>query len=1000
MQQPPPQRGSGQHSGAFSFEAKLEKEEQILEALVATMARGSLAADVWDKLHAAAQRDERMSELAFAYEAVSQGKRLKVAPPAVGAEFLFQAARFFGDVFGDEVGATTYLERALALVPGHVGAFEKIEQLLRKAGNTKRVAEVYAATAPHRPRPEQAPMLRRAAELLIELGGSDEKVIDILQQALRLEPGDDEARGRLEALYVKANRLRDVVRMCEQALSTDPPPDEPTRRRLLSRIVELYADKLHEPERALPFVEQLLVIDPAHDEARKVGLKLVVVKGLAGRAAAALSAAYEATGGTPQEITRFLAIELESTRGPKKAQLLTRLGKLKSERMGDDKGAFEAFEQALAIDSTDDELRARYAALAAKLGRWIDAAKTLGRVLATVKDPAVKAKAGAQLGEMLLRGGEPKRAKTTLAGVLATPDAPADAVLPAAHALREILETEKDPKALCDVVERIAALEEDPEKRREADERVAELATSFRDTARAVAAYERLLGTSSRAKALEALVPLYEKSGDPLKQARLLEEQAKDTTDDAAARDLMMRAATARAHNPQDAAAAIATCQAIIERFGPARDLLDMLLPLLEGQRMWPELATGLTHLASLTTGHPEHGQVMGRLGMLRLQRLRDVDAAIDAFDEALAFDAGEKTARATLEKLAAIGDHRLKAARVLEPVYRREGAQAPLMKLLELRGSLATDPQERLASLREAADLATDPKKRASLLADALGDSEVHDADTSALAKRAADALATSGDVERAIALYRRALAYEPQSQELLARIDELLRDRGSPEERVALHRLALEQAGPGRRRELLHRIGSIQWHDLNDLDGAIATYRQALDADDNDADAFAALADLYDLASRREELCTLLEARLGRVEGRRARAASGHAFAEVAAAAGDADRARAQCARLLEDTQLAPEHLDAIERAGRGARGHGPPARRAQAARRDGAGPARTDPVVRSARGAGRSARRRPRGGCRVVEAGRRSRRERGRRRGCAELLQASAQGRARGP
>ena len=48
MQQPPPQRGSGQHSGAFSFEAKLEKEEQILEALVATMARGSLAADVWE----------------------------------------------------------------------------------------------------------------------------------------------------------------------------------------------------------------------------------------------------------------------------------------------------------------------------------------------------------------------------------------------------------------------------------------------------------------------------------------------------------------------------------------------------------------------------------------------------------------------------------------------------------------------------------------------------------------------------------------------------------------------------------------------------------------------------------------------------------------------------------------------------------------------------------------------------------------------------------------
>lgn len=916
MQQPPSRRGSGQHPGAFSFEAKLEKEEQILEALVAAMARGSLPADVWDKLHAAAKRDERMSELAFAFESVSQGKRLKVAPPAVGAEFLFQAARYFGDVFGDEVGATTYLERALAMAPAHAGALEKIEQILTRSGNTKRLAEVYASTAPHRPRAEQAPMLRRAADLLTDVGGADDKVIEILQQALRLEPGDEEARSRLEALYVKANRLRDVVRMCEQALAADPPPDEATRRRLLSRTVELYSEKLHEPERALPFVEQLLAIDPGHEEARKVGLKLVVVKGLAARAAAALSAAYEASGGTAHEIARFLGIELESTRGPKKAQLLTRLGKLKSERMGDDRGAFEAFEQALAIDSSDDELRARYATLAAKLGRWLDAAKTLGRVLATVKDPAVKAKAGAQLGEMLLRGGDPKRAKTTLAGVLATPDAPPDAILPAARALREILEGEKDPKALCDVVERIAALEEDPERRREADERVADLATSFKDTARAVAAYERLLDTSSRAKALAALVPLYEASGDPLKQARLLEEQAKDTSDAAAARALMLRAATARTQNAQDAPAAIATCRAIIDRFGPARDVLDMMLPLLESQRQWPELATGLEQLATLAAG-PEHAQVMARLGLLRLQRLRDVDAAIDAFDEALAFDAAEKTARTTLEKLAALGDHRLKAARVLEPLYRREGAQAPLMKLLELRGSLATDSKERLAALREAADLATEPKKRASLLADALGDDAVSDAETSALAKRAGEALATSGDVERAIALYRRALAWEPQSQELLARIDELLRDRGSPEERVALHRAALEKAGPERRRELLHRIGGIQWHDLNDFDGAIATYGQALEDDADDADAYAALADLYDHASRHEELCALLEARLARVEGDAARGVRAR-LAEVAAVAGEAHRARTQCARLLEDTQLAPEHLDAIERAG----------------------------------------------------------------------------------
>jgi tetratricopeptide (TPR) repeat protein len=958
MQQPPPrQRGSGQHSGAFAFEDKLEDEERLLDAMLAAMARTALPEGAWEKLQAAAQRDDRLSELAFAFESVSQGKRLKLLPPAAAAEFLYQSARYFADVFGDELGAVTYLERALALVPGHGPAFAKIEQLLQKAGNSRKLAEIYAAAAQHRPRAEQVPLLKRASGLLGAAGGSDEKVIELLQHVLRLEPGEEESRARLEELYVKANRLRDVVRLNEQALAADPPPEEWVRRKLLVRIVELYEGRLHEPERAIPHVEQLLAIEPSNEEARRVAQKLLVIKGLAGRAASALATASEAFG-TPQEIARYLTIELESTRGAKRASLLARLGKLKSERMGDDKGAMEVFEQALAIDASDDDLRARYVALAGKLSKWMDAAKTLGRVLATVKDPVVKAKASAQLGEMFLRGGEARRAKATLAGVLATPESPPEATLATAHLLREIHEAEKDARALCDALEKVAALEPDADRRREADERLAEVATELKDTARAIGAYERLLSTSTRARALAALAPLYEASGDPEKHARLLEEQAKDSSDDARAREMMMRAAEVRATQTKDPVAAIASCRALVDRFGPARDVLGLLLPLLEAQRQWPELAQALAQEASLLAG-PEHAAVMARLGLLRMQRLKDVDGAISAFEEALAFDASERTARNTLEKLASQGDHRLQAARVLEPVYRREGATGPLLKLLELRGTLATELDERLAALQEAADLAagggtaeaaraadlggrglaeavagarplrewldrldrvagpgTDPKKRAAILGKAIGEREVTGAELSTLAKKAAEAYAASGDVQNAIALYRRALAFEQSSAELLSRIDDLLRDQGSPSERVALYRAALGRAEPERRKELLHRIGVIERHDLGDVGAAIETYRAALENDADDADAFAALGELYAQAARWEELTALLEARLARVEGDAARATRAR-LAEVAADHGDEDRARAQCARLLEDAAIASEHLDAVERA-----------------------------------------------------------------------------------
>ncbi len=961
MQQQPPRGGFGQDVAAFSFEAKVDNEEPLVDAMLASLARSALPADAWERLHQAAHRDDRLSEVAFAFESVSQGKRLRTLQPAVAAEFLFQAGRFFGDVFGDEAGALAYLERALALAPNHAAAFGMIDLLLTRQRQPKKLAEVYASAAQHRPRGEQVPLLRRAAVLLTEAGGADDKVMELLQALLRLEPADEDARARLEALYVRANRFRDVVRLNEQALAAEPPPGDAARRALLARIVELYAERLQEPERALPHVEQLLAIDPTHEGARKVAQKLVVIKGLAGRAAAALATAFEAFG-TPQEVSRYLTLELDSTRGPRRASLLTRLGRLRSERLGDAAGAFDAFEQALAIDATDDDLRARYVALAAGLERYADAAKTLARVLATVKDGVVKVKTSAQLGEMQLRGGDAKRAKATLAGVLSSPEATPDAILVAASALREVYERDKDSRSLCEVLERIAGVEPDAERRARVDEELADLAAKLKDMPRAIAAYERLLSTPARSRALELLAPLYEASGDPEKHAWLLEQRAADATDPGRARELLMRAVAVRARETKDAAGAIATCRAIVDRFGAARDVLALATPLLEAQRLWADLAEALAQDAALAGGR-EQAEVLARLGTVRMVRLRDIPGALDAFQEALAFDPQERTSRATLEKLAATGDHRLAAGRVLEPVYRREGAAAPLLKVLELRGGAAADLDERLEALREAATIAgaagaaeagraldllgrglteavagerplhewlegldalaragtgagADPKRRAALLGKAIGDRDVTSAELSALARRAAEAHAASDDAASAIALYRRALAFEPHSGELLSRIDDLLRDQGSPRERVALYRAVLERGDTSRRRELVHRIGAIEWHDLGDVAAATATYRGAIDDDADDAEAYVALADLYAEAGRWEDLCDLLESRLTRAEGDLARALRAR-LAQVAATRGDEVRARTQCARLLEDPDLAPEHLDAVEHA-----------------------------------------------------------------------------------
>jgi tetratricopeptide (TPR) repeat protein len=961
MQREPPRRAGGgpiasPPSLEFRPESKLEREDEVLDALVSALARGQLTADVWTKLHEAAVRDERVSELAFAYESYAQGRRLKMFPPPIVAELLFKAAMFFAEVLGDDLGARNYLERALTTLPTHQAAFERLDQLLTKGGDTKRLAEICVSTAQHRPRTEQIDLLRRAAGLVEKAAGGEERSIEIHQQLLRLDPADARSRRMLEEKYLRTNRHRDVARLLEQAFAADPAPPDSEALAMRSRLIELYATQLHEPERTMPHVEALLALDPGNDEARRAATKLIAIKGLAARAAAALADATEKVG-VPDDVARYLAIELEHTRGPKRREVLTRLGILRQDRLNDSAGAYEAFEQALLLDPSEDEQRVRFVTLSLKLGKPLDAARTLSRVATVAKDPRVRARISAETGELLAAGGDTRRARTTFLSVLSTPASDAVAILKAARALAEIYAAEKESKALAAVLEKIAETETEPEKRAKAIQQLGELASNvLKDAPKAIAAWKQLVDGPMRAQALSELEPLYESSGANVELASVLEERAKDAVGPEARR-LAVRSAEVLTR-AGDAERASLAWKRVVDKHGASRDVLGQWLPLLESTRQWPELAHALEADAQLAP-EAERAAVWARLGHVHLQRTRQTPEAIDAFRRALAVDPSEKTSRASLEKLLGAGDHRLAAAHVLEPVYRAEdGSGAPLLRVLDAKASLDPEGTARLAALAEALTIATrlpqergravelaarglgeavsqgtplatwlarldalagsgvDAKRLASLLGKALGDRPVTSNELSALAKRVGEAHAASGDVAAAIAAYRRALDFEPSSGELLGRVDELLRDQGNPLERVELYRAALARGVEGkRRRELLHAIGVLTRDDLRDTAAAIESYKAALVDDSDDTDAHAALVDLYTATEAWEALAELLEQRILRATGSEAIVVRAQ-LAELAATHGQKPRARAHAVALLAHPDLPAPALDVVER------------------------------------------------------------------------------------
>src|SRR5690606_33589299 len=63
---------------APALEAPLADEELILESLVSALVHGETLEEQWENLHSAAARDDKIAELAFAYEKLTAGTRFRV----------------------------------------------------------------------------------------------------------------------------------------------------------------------------------------------------------------------------------------------------------------------------------------------------------------------------------------------------------------------------------------------------------------------------------------------------------------------------------------------------------------------------------------------------------------------------------------------------------------------------------------------------------------------------------------------------------------------------------------------------------------------------------------------------------------------------------------------------------------------------------------------------------------------------------------------------------
>ncbi|HLL23668.1 MAG TPA: hypothetical protein VK427_16130, partial [Kofleriaceae bacterium] len=408
--------------------------------------------------------------------------------------------------------------------------------------------------------------------------------------------------------------------------------------------------------------------------------------------------------------------------------------------------------------------------------------------------------------------------------------------------------------------------------------------------------------------AFDALAEMYRIDDRWTDLRSLLERRADVALDPRMRLRMLMELAALEEDVLEQPARAIAAHQRILDLDGSFVASYQALDRLYTQAEQWRELEAVLASAGEHVTGPREPLELLYRRAELFAHRLGDPHRAVDLLEDVVGRDRNHMPARALLEELTANADVRMRAARLLEPIYEHEKAWPQLVTTLRAQRSLATGTEAvellaRIAAIEETenagadrafeawvAVLRLDPtheRARGELTRLAQQLNRWPEA-TSAL-EVAADAappgdvltrgallgeLATYydvqlGDVPRAIASYKRLLDLDAtnatsvrRAASALARLYE--EDANWPDLRGMTRKLA-EWADDGdERRSLLARVAQLEEDQLGDNIAAIATWREILDSQAQDAGALNALERLYSHTENWRELVEVLRRKL----------------------------------------------------------------------------------------------------------------------------------------
>jgi tetratricopeptide (TPR) repeat protein len=900
-------------------------------------------AETRDEIEAIADASGAQRELVSLYTELAQS----LSDPTLARDYWLRIAGIH-DRLGDVDLAARAYGRVLAIDPGDSDGLAALEQLFTRTQRWKDLIGVVERRIDQTSDvKEREALYGSMADIYDERLGRPEAAVSAYQKVLELDPTSDRALRALDALFTRQAMWGDLAENLEAQLSLAASEEEQislmlrladlreSRMGLVDVAIEGYRlvlDRTPTNERALAALERLGT-DPKHE---------LTIADL-------LEPLYRHTGDW-QKLIGVHEVQVRRSKDlAKRVDLLHQVSQLYEDAAGDLGSAFATLARALREDPSHEGTQQQLDRLARATGRFTELARAFEDLAGQIDEPML----ASSLYMKSARVHESDLGNIDTAIALYRKVLEIDPLsLPAAESLERLFRNTERYQELSIILQRKSEVLEEPADKKDALFQAAAIEEDVLGRPEsAIAVYSRVLEIDSDdLRSIDALIRRYLDLSRWHELLAVYAKKADLVADVEEKKGIYYQVGAVYERELGDVPRAIDTYTKVLELDPDDLQALSRLDVLYEQAGNWQELLSVLTHESEMTADPGEAVSFQYRIAELYERHLEDITRAVELYNELLVRQSDHEPTLAALERLKDGEREPLGAAAVLEPIYETTSAWPKLISVLEVQVKHASDPYQRVELLHRIARLREDElgdhaaafETYARALAveegneQTLGNLErlaivvnrwphvahLYDALLDELARgrrperfvelalRNAQIFEVQlGDVDGAIARYRRVIEADPDNLTSIRALDRLFSQSERWTDLVAV--LAREAEITPSAEEVLqvkYRLGRVLQSKLGDVERALVAYRDVIHASPEHQATVEALEGLFAEGVRPADVGEILEP-LYRSTGQWDKLASVHE-AQLTSTQGPEDRVAAyyRLAELSEDKLLDP--------------------------------------------------------------------------------------------